>query len=54
MVLLVAGTVPRGAVQGVAGKALRKQHSSHRGAKPDQHSWGSRGNPLLAGKLWKR
>lgn len=53
MVLLVTGTLPRSTVQGVAEAAVRKKHSSHQGAKPDQHPWRPRGNPLLAGKLQK-
>jgi len=53
MVLLVAGTLPCSTVQGVAEAAVRKQHSSHQGAKRDQHPWRPHGNPLLAGKLQK-
>lgn len=53
IVLLMAGTLPHSTVQGVAEAAVRKQHSSHQGAKPDQHPWRPHGNPLLAGKLEK-
>lgn len=52
-VLLVAGRLPSSAVQGVAEAAVGKQHSSHQGAKPGQHSWRPCENPLLAGKLQK-
>lgn len=53
IVLLMAGSLPRSAVQRVAEAAVRKQHSSHQGAKPHQHPWRPCGNPLLAGKLQK-
>lgn len=51
--LIMAGTVPCGTVQGVDEAGVRKQHSSHQGAKPDQHPWRPCGNPLLAGKFLK-
>lgn len=51
--LIVAGTLPCGTVRGVDEAGVRKQRSSHQGAKPDQHPWRPRGNSLLAGKLLK-
>lgn len=53
MVLLLAGTLPHSTVQGMAEAAVRTQHSSHQGAKPDQHPRRPCGNQLLAGKLQK-